>query len=372
MICPHCKANILHRERTGRRCGRCKEKFALEPKSSPLRIHDMRIHRVTAKLSSEGAFVYTPRQLYYALIRRDTDALKRFFKTSLGCLFPAIFLSGFVACSGILDVFGSPLNAGIIMATLAICIWGILLLWQWSHPSRRFKPPITLKKFDSHILKPWHQLYGQYPAHMLTNTKTTFNQVDQTLLDQLKAVVLCTDQELYQCLLANTQKLDWGIGVLPLTQNPNPPQQALIETLRRQPKIPLLLLHNADVTGALLIHRVRRGLKLSAEHIVLDLGLHPHQVWEHNLLTLGASPTRAQLAELAKYVVKDAPDNRSDQLSTKAYTWLKEGHYGPILGLTPRRIFKMIRKAIDRVPNREPSAEEQAQGIGFMTWPQSN
>jgi hypothetical protein len=64
VICSHCAKSLLRRERTGRRSPACRREFALEPKESPARMHDLRMRRLTEKLGDGRGLRYTPTQLW--------------------------------------------------------------------------------------------------------------------------------------------------------------------------------------------------------------------------------------------------------------------------------------------------------------------
>lgn len=68
MICPHCSASLLRKERSGSRCSKCRRDFALDPKSNPLGLHDLRVRKLANALSDPGRpdaprLRYTPDQL---------------------------------------------------------------------------------------------------------------------------------------------------------------------------------------------------------------------------------------------------------------------------------------------------------------------
>ena len=70
MICPHCKTDLLYRARPNKTCSRCRQRFALEPKLSMLRTHDLRVQRADAALSAHGTLWYTEGQLLWRLMRQ--------------------------------------------------------------------------------------------------------------------------------------------------------------------------------------------------------------------------------------------------------------------------------------------------------------
>jgi len=75
MTCPHCRASLRRRERTGRRCARCGKAFALEPLETPFRLSDVRLREVARRLSRDGSLRFTGEQLYYAVQRPEPPVL---------------------------------------------------------------------------------------------------------------------------------------------------------------------------------------------------------------------------------------------------------------------------------------------------------
>jgi hypothetical protein len=63
MTCPHCAASLKHRERSGKRCGRCGRQFVFEPREDVSGFTDVRVRRAAAWLAEDGRFRYTFGQL---------------------------------------------------------------------------------------------------------------------------------------------------------------------------------------------------------------------------------------------------------------------------------------------------------------------
>lgn len=63
MNCPHCRVTLKHRERSGRRCGRCRREFVFEPRENPWRLTDIRVRHAAEWLGEGGRFRYTLGQL---------------------------------------------------------------------------------------------------------------------------------------------------------------------------------------------------------------------------------------------------------------------------------------------------------------------
>jgi hypothetical protein len=63
MNCPHCVVTLKHRERSGRRCGRCGREFVFEPRDHLSKLTDVRVRHAAEWLGDGGRFRYTLGQL---------------------------------------------------------------------------------------------------------------------------------------------------------------------------------------------------------------------------------------------------------------------------------------------------------------------
>ena len=74
MQCPHCKANVTRKERSGNVCSKCYQEFAFEPKQHPLGLNDLRFQRTVAKISENDKLYFTSSQLQFALSRKRLNS----------------------------------------------------------------------------------------------------------------------------------------------------------------------------------------------------------------------------------------------------------------------------------------------------------
>jgi DNA-directed RNA polymerase subunit RPC12/RpoP len=103
MICPHCNANLLYKERGGKRCSRCRKKFALEPKQNPLRLHDLRFQKLDMRLSRGGGLFYTGPQLLHQAGRKLLDGKKPNYGCGVALLVGVGFFTFFLIQSEMAD-----------------------------------------------------------------------------------------------------------------------------------------------------------------------------------------------------------------------------------------------------------------------------
>ena len=101
MQCPHCQATLLYKERSGRKCSKCKRAFVLEPKVSPLNLHDLRVRRLAEKLGGRGTYRFTPSQLFHFAAKRPVGAQK---PTPFGAMIGWLVFFVVLASVGVLKI----------------------------------------------------------------------------------------------------------------------------------------------------------------------------------------------------------------------------------------------------------------------------
>ncbi|NOK61801.1 MAG: hypothetical protein GFH27_549281n78 [Chloroflexi bacterium AL-W] len=369
MQCPHCSANLLYKERGGRCCRKCKQRFAFEPKTSPLKLHDLRFQRVVEKISANGTIWYTPAQLHHALARKAVTEQKRRFGI-IGCFS--------IIVAGVAIGVASDVSRSVFILTMILCIGLVFLLIgvQQTRPFYR-KLPVSPEDFSRRVLDEWRKTYNMLPRGLMTADHPAHSSEYALSPAQLKAVLVCPQRDILLFLKANGIPQQYNMGLLP-TEGPfTPAEETLLTTLRARPDLPLLLLHDASLSGVLLSQTIGMSLGVSSGHRIVDLGLRPSHVLQHKLMQLGAKPPPELLSILTRRmhntIASGAP------LSAEEFDWLKKGNYSPILAVSPVRLLRVVINAMTKhsqplPPSKEvgpeQQAQKQAQAVGFMSWPQ--
>jgi hypothetical protein len=203
----------------------------------------------------------------------------------------------------------------------------------------------------------------------------------------MRAVVVCPERDVLNCLLANGIPRRFSMGLLPRQGPFTPEEEATLAMLRQRPEVPLLLLHDASVAGCLLPKTIISAFKLRAYHKVVDVGLRPGQVARMNLFEMRTSAPDNVLKVLNKFVAPQGTPNDTDLqqknylLFYEEFQWLKKGHYSPIMLVSPARLIRAVSQAMQRLerqsmtasaealPDPEEQAQQQARAVGFMSWP---
>jgi hypothetical protein len=246
------------------------------------------------------------------------------------------------------------------------------------------KLPLDAARFRIDVIDRWRKVYGAYPQGLVD-----LNILHDVLRDRPEALpitnlaaVVCAEREVLACLLANDIPRRLRVGLVP----PSPPfdarQQKVLAALKANPKLPVLVLHDASAKGVFLARDLRRTLHLTPAHRIYDLGLNPKRSIEKNRLKLGAplsADVRARLrGELADPDPARPIRRRRAAVGRDEVAWLEAGNYSPILAISPRSLIKRVAFALEKLEaKRRRKGDGTAAGpkvaadaVGFLTWPE--
>ncbi|MFF2348526.1 hypothetical protein ACFVVL_01975 [Kitasatospora sp. NPDC058115] len=367
MICPHCEKSLLQRQRPRRRCSYCHKEFALEPKVDGPGLHDLRIRKVTAKLSDEGRLTVTSGQLNYALQHRGRppqrfrgDKARAAGRIGFGVI-------GLVIAVAAIDTGLSPL---IVLVALLLIGLGIrqVMLSDVPAPPTPVSSRWTEEVFRRTVLDRWRHVYGTLPPGLVEDALVRPGPVPA----DPAFVLLCPDRTVTSFLHAN--------------RYPERHRAQLVHELRAVPAgLPLVVLHDASPKGHRLVAQARTarpGLR------VLDAGLSVRTVLvdEHRYTLLrDVHRSEESLLRLEHAV----PELTGSQLD-----WFADGWWTPLAALPPKRLMALAERAAERITAppapRDPAARRtgpagspaagrpespvetrrRALAVGFMTWPE--
>ncbi|GIJ44494.1 hypothetical protein Val02_13800 [Virgisporangium aliadipatigenens] len=331
MICPHCHKDVKAKERTGHRCSKCRREFALDPKENDLKLHDLRLHRLTTQLSDSGRYAYTSQQLYWAAAGKHLKSAATgsamlggsFVALFTGTvfLFVAIGTESFVAFLPALLLYG-----GVILA-VTLRLTGV---WH-----KKVRISTTPQAFAAN-LNSWHRVYGGYPPGLVRQLPSVAPPARPVL------AVLSPDSSVLTCLAANgvPQRLNVHLADRPA----HVPQG-----------VPVLLLHDASVAGYAFAAKMRA-------------------MWPGRRV-MDASP-RPAAVKAAKGAAKlrDVPPPQEHlaalrgQLSDADLDWLAKGWWSPVAAIKPASLLQRVQTAVDRLGAADPDTRRAA-SVGFLTWP---
>src|SRR5215213_2572376 len=107
MKCIHCGTDSKLRERTAKRCPKCKHPFGFEPTSDPARVTDGQFKKAIDRVSGDGKVLFTERHLWYEFNRRWMKP--GFWRSPYGALPFAGAGPALLAALGIIKVAVFPL-----------------------------------------------------------------------------------------------------------------------------------------------------------------------------------------------------------------------------------------------------------------------
>jgi hypothetical protein len=339
MICPHCYGSLLRKERSDRRCSKCRRDFALEPKQSPLGLHDVRVQKLAEKLSGGRDLWYSLPQLWYAAARgKLPDPGKRFGGIRGGVGFAIIVVSIIIVLTGAIN--------RLLATVLAILVFTLTQLALRAVRPRfvrtaRIAIPVTYDKFRRELTQRWPAVYnGQLPP----------GAIDERVprppgAPRPRYAVLCPDRAVLACLAANRGSHSTVLALAERTEE-------------LPPGVPVIVLHDASVSGVHFASWARSTLEQRVPLVVA--GLTPRAVLANasSLRLREAAPARAALAGLPR-----------ESLSEAEVDWLAGGSWSPLAALPPAKLLAMVEHSVERIENAADPDRRHARAIGFLTWP---
>ncbi|GGQ64279.1 hypothetical protein [Kitasatospora griseola] len=349
MICPNCRESVGRRERHGHRCSRCGRTFALDPKSEPGRLHDLKFRELVAK-GTGGRLRITVEQLYWLNERR----LHGFPgpKAHRGHL-----VIGTVVTAGALAAGSFALGADGQVWLFAAGLGAVVAVREF-HTAWRlragapFRPRLSEIRFQYQVIDRWREVYGGLPTGLIEHPPAgpTGGAVEA------RAVVLCEVPAVAGFLHANNFAERHRV--------------LLADELAQVPAaLPVAVLRDLSLSALARTLVIRSALP---GRRVVDCGLAPRAVLEPARAVRLRDPSRPRLpAALAA-----APGWQ--RLTDREREWLTAGFRSPLITVPPPKLLALAEKAVERaVAARartvETAAEtrRRAKRIGFLTWPEA-
>lgn len=346
MICPHCSANLLRKQRSTRTCSKCRRPFALEPKANSLHLHDLRVRRIAGLLADPGRAGAPP-------LRYTADQLR--MAASRKVLANPDGSSAWLGCAGMVMFFGLvggfmalPAQTGELFVAIVLIVSWVVLICVVGHlvtARRRRLPgePMSASTFRLRVLDRWAEVYGGPPPGLLPARPV----VDVLPPGPPAAMLYCPDAGTVGFLAASGIVEKRGVALIVQGREWPPP------ALPAARAIPVLVLHHADVAGCLVVPRLRAVLPPGTR--VIDAGLRP-RVAERIGPPVRTPPDGTLLHELT----------RTGSLDPGELSWLARGNTLPLAAVRPARLLAAVERAL---PQGDPE-EKRAEAVGFMAWPE--
>ncbi|WP_328946640.1 hypothetical protein OG259_39435 [Streptomyces sp. NBC_00250] len=343
MICPHCEYNLLRKERVGERCSRCQRDYAVDPKTNPLGLNDLRVRRITATLTDEGRIQIVPDQLWYALSRKRL----RDNEFGQGCMTFVFTVAVFVTV--ISFVAEAPV---LLIASAALLVTGVGVAVAQAAGVGHGIPKIAREHFPTYVLDPWRRVYKALPPGVVDTAASARGVVETTGAAGTTGVLICPDDAVMAFLVADGLPARHGLALA------GSPEEA-----RAVPSDgPVLVLHDVDAERELFVRRVRDVLP---GRTVVDVA--------PPLRTLRARPQAVPYRDPNR-----KPDASTMRLLSERGTftsaelkWLGKGWRYPLVGLPPARLLTVVDRVAGQVTRRVDADRRRAADLGFLTWPET-
>ncbi|MQY10665.1 hypothetical protein SRB5_07770 [Streptomyces sp. RB5] len=329
MICPHCESSLLLKERPDRTCGKCGRRYALDPKTNPLKLNDLRVRRVTLRLTRDGEVPCTPGQLWYALTRKTLGNPG----DELGCAF-GLVVFGVVGGFAALGAHSAALGVVCVLLLLAAGVFVVVGYRQ------RGRPKVSREEFRGGLLEEWRTVYGSLPPGMVDD-----GRYPRPAPGADGPVLVCPDTSVAVFLDAAGLPARYGLTLV-------------ADPAHARPAPVLFVLHDADAHGLLLAHRVRAA---HPGRRVVDLGL--------PLATMRRLSRAVPVRDASPGAEVMEPLARSGEFPPDQLKWLGKGWGFPLIAVPPAGLLAVVTRAVDKAAAATDPQRRRAAATGFLTWP---
>ncbi|WP_298816506.1 hypothetical protein [Chloroflexus sp.] len=237
--------------------------------------------------------------------------------------------------------------------------------------SRLFLPgkSVDISSFESKFIKPWESIHGPLPGRIDANaTRQALERWTPT--EPIRALVVSSIEDVHLCLFANGLPQRLGLGLVNPDHPVSPSQARWIEQAQRDPRLPIVFLHDASVAGCLLRYLVSAQWGLTPDHRIIDVGLRPNDARDRQLPWTYVKTPPA----LKQFFDRLASQPDTLDLERDEIEWLRADATASVLYLPPAQLLRLVTQAVaqhaPQVVDPEAEAQAQARAVGFMTWPQ--
>jgi hypothetical protein len=334
MICPHCATNLKYKDRGGKTCSSCRRRFAVEPKDNPLRLHDVKLKRLSQQLGGNGAYRYTVNQLYYNASRKAVRGR--------GCgPVAALMVMSFPATILMITALAADLPILFLPVGVMVLGWTIYVIYRIAtRHRRRIDPPMERTAFHTAAVEGWRRTYGQDLPGLVRDQELS------TLPEHSSTPVLA--------VLAPKRS---ALAALRINDVVNRYRVTLAHSFDQVPPgVPVALLHDVSVAG---YHFAGEARAAFGPRVVADLT---------------PRPKAARTAPAALRLRQPRPSGdvlgwlrASRLLDDDEVDWLAKGWWTPIESVRSSNLVKRVAAAAGQRPV-DPD-ERAAAAVGFMSWP---
>lgn len=369
MRCIYCNTDNTYKDRARRACKKCGKAFAFEPKTmGTFAMTDPAFKAAIEAVSAQGTLSYTPRQLYYQVLRPKIRSSKG-AGGGPGRVLPALVGVGLFLFLGPIRGL-APWPLALIVALAAFVALSVLgrLLGRGRGKPRAVNPKALLsyEDFQRQLLGPWTRAHGTPPRMLAATTAARQGLHREAQAADLRhysfeRLLVCDRDETVDLLLANNFHFETNTPVVSVNGYPQNAFADVLAMVRRNPDLVVFALHDADPEGCLLPLRLREEARWFPQPTVaiVEVGLRPRQVPSQSGLIV--SPGKARVA---------LPPALHRALTPGERRWLASGYRAELAALRPdrlmRAIYQTINRTADEVARQRALARDDPRGF-FQT-----
>lgn len=370
MICPGCEARLTRNERVGGRCVHCGKRYALDPRTDGTGMHDLRIRRCVERATGNGRLKITLTQLWYAARSSNPFAEASSSRGIRAWVRWAVALPLFAALVLVAVVSHGGLRTVAVWLVPVVLVLAAVLRHRPAREASALVHP-SESAFRALMLGAWTMTYGGLPGGVVDEKRaagtTALRRGVKERSGPPEVVIVCTEPVVARFLREN--RLPGRSHTLLVAKaaergglgNGTAHVREVLELLAGQRSdLPVVVLHDADAGGALLVPVLRAA---HPGRTIVDAGLRPGAVSRHRRAVRRFSPGRGCDAELLR-TVAGLPGREGEALA--------EGWWWPIAAVPPPVLAEAVTKAVEhavRAPAPSPGRPGGPLSQGFLTWP---
>lgn len=326
MKCLRCGHDSKYKERSGGRCPNCHKDFAFEPREGG-KFTDVAFQSAIDAVSANGKVRWGVEHLYYELCRK-----RRFKLKAEGCLIPGLILLSIGIVGFMFDY--TPLKLGLFVGAAGV----IASLWI------RLTRTVMLSKEEFEKLwVRWQKVHGPPSSLIVRKSRQKAERPAEPDLEDYSfdRAVICDRARTVDLLLANNFHFENNCAVLAVSGYPAGPFELVRKMLRRNPRLQVFALHDADPDGCRLAHRLAGDPEWFKGHAkVIDVGLRPAQAGPFRGLLLSAQ----------------APVAAGSGISPAEAKWLSS-YALELAAIRPEQVLKRLFRAMNRKPETDGGSD---------------
>jgi uncharacterized membrane protein YgcG len=255
--CIRCGRDSKYKDRAGKRCPGCRERFAFEPHDGD-RLTDMAFKAAIDAVSAGGRLRWGVEHLYYDVCRRwNRGAVKGWHVAVVVTGFAVLFVSG------------------VVLKCIALILGGIATFFLYRNSGR---PELVAMGEFNRLWIRWKIAHGEPQGVILRQPLAPPARAQEADLGDYSfdRAVICDRARTADLLLANNFHFEHNCAVLSIEGYPPGPFATVRAMLKRNPRLQVFALHDATPAGCRMAYTLAHDPEWFKDHaLITDVGLRP-------------------------------------------------------------------------------------------------